>query len=72
MEGERKEEKGRGRDGRPGAGPSKIFGLEPPLAGARKKKHKPIIISDAYRSEDLDLSDPMVWIFVRLTIIMRC
>jgi hypothetical protein len=31
MEGERKEEKGRGRDGRPGAGPPKIFGLEPPL-----------------------------------------
>jgi hypothetical protein len=32
MEGERKEEKGRGRDARPGAGPPKIFGLEPPLA----------------------------------------
>jgi hypothetical protein len=31
MEKERREEKGRGRDGRPGAGPPKIFGLEPPL-----------------------------------------
>jgi hypothetical protein len=32
MEGERRQEKGRGRDGRPGGrAPPKILGLEPPL-----------------------------------------
>jgi hypothetical protein len=31
MERERREEKGRGRDGRPGDRAPKIFGLEPPL-----------------------------------------
>jgi hypothetical protein len=33
MEGERREEKGREGMDAPGAGPPKIFGLEPPLSG---------------------------------------